>query len=73
MTHKKIEITPQEIEEIKDTVAFRTKLLYFMKQLEDMPIKVTVLETKVAGNARVLGVLLLSILGIAAWAIKNIG
>ena len=44
---RKIEsvLTPKEIEEIKDEVKFRTKVLVELKALHNIPIKVGKLET----------------------------
>ncbi len=44
---QKIELTPQEIEDIKDTATFRAKVMVELKRLCHIPSKVTALETKV--------------------------
>ena len=41
MSNQKIELTPTEIEEIKDTAKFRTKVMLLLKQLNGVPTKIT--------------------------------
>ena len=47
MPEEKIELTQQEIDEIKDTATFRAKVIVELKRLCHIPSKVTTLETKV--------------------------
>jgi hypothetical protein len=44
---EKIELTPQELDNIKDTIKFRECVMIKLKQLNNIPIKVSKLETKV--------------------------
>lgn len=45
---EEIKLTPQELDEIKDTIKFRECVLIKLKQLNGTPKKITILETKVA-------------------------
>ncbi len=43
MGEKEIILTPEELDEIKDTIKFRTKVMLLLKHLNGVPGKVTVL------------------------------
>jgi hypothetical protein len=46
MAEEKINLTPQELEEIKDEIKFRTKVMLALKALNGIPKKVVILETQ---------------------------
>ena len=43
---EEIKLTEQELEELKDTIKFRECVILKLKQLNGIPKKVTILETK---------------------------
>lgn len=47
MSNQKIELTPQELEDIKDDVKFRTTVLIALKELKGIPRKVLILGVQV--------------------------
>lgn len=47
MREKEITLTEQELQEIKDVICFREKVLLQLKRLNGVPTRVTKLETKV--------------------------
>ena len=47
MSNQKIELTPQELEDIKDDVKFRTTVLIGLKELKGIPRKVLILGVQV--------------------------
>ena len=55
---EKIELTPQELIDIKDEIKFRTKVIMQLKALNGTPKKVTVLETKVALQFWFIGIII---------------
>ena len=57
--HDKIILTPQELEDIKDTIKFREKVCLQLKQLNGIPDKVRSLSTQSKGQ----WVILMLILG----------
>jgi len=63
----KIELTKEELEELKDDIKFRTKVLLELKRLNGIPEKVLSLETKVKIYTWLTGIILVGILGLA-WA-----
>ena len=68
---KKIELTQQELEDIKDTAAFRARLLIFMKHHEDLPKKVNSLEIHRGIHYFLLTIVLSGIFGIFWYVIRN--
>lgn len=44
--NKKLELTPDELEEIKDTIKFREKVILQLKHLNGVPKKVWQLEVQ---------------------------
>lgn len=62
---EKIELTPQELEDIKDTVKFRECVLLKLKELSGVPKKVTILETKVGVHHYLIGVMIMGVIGLA--------
>lgn len=62
---EKIELSPQELEDIKDTIKFRECVMLKLKALKDIPKKVTVLEIKMVIYAWLIGAIVLGILGLA--------
>lgn len=62
---EKIELTPQELEEIKDTIKFRECVILKLKELKGVPKKVTVLETKVGVHHYLIGAMIMGVIGLA--------
>ncbi len=61
---EKIELTPQELEEIKDTIRFRECVVLKLKQLKGIPDTVNSLKTQSAFQWAILAIILASILAI---------
>lgn len=64
---EEIKLTQQELEEIKDTIKFRQCVILKLKQLNDAPKKITILETKMTLHFWLIG---LMVTGIAFLAFK---
>lgn len=62
---EKIELTQQEIEDIKDTAKFRSCVILKLKELKNIPKKVTVLETKVLVYGALTIILIVGVLTLA--------
>lgn len=66
---KKIKLTSEELEEIKDEIRFRTKVTLQLKELNeilnDMPEKVAVLGVKVKIYGIIVGIMLTGMFGLA--------
>lgn len=62
---EKIELTPQELEELKDEIKFRECVMLKLKALSGVPEKVTVLNVMVKIHAWLIGLIVLGILGLA--------
>ena len=62
---EKIELTSQELEDLKDTIKFRECVILKLKELRDVPKKVTILETKMVVYAWLIGVIVIGLLGLA--------
>lgn len=62
---EKIELSPQELEDIKDTIKFRECVMLKLIALKDIPKKVAVLETKMVIYAWLIGTVILGILTLA--------
>lgn len=77
MMEEKIELTQQELEELKDDIKFKTKTTLTLKHvcskldnLNDIPKKMSVLETKVGIQWWFIGVILI-VLGFGVrWMLK---
>lgn len=70
MKNDKIELTNEELEELKDEIRFRTKVYLQLKQLNSIPHKVWTLEATTNIHSLLLIGILLVIVGIAfrMWA-----
>ena len=66
--NEKIELTQQELADLKDDIKFRTKVVMQLKALNGLPHKVTILETKVALHFYLIG-LIVSGLGFLAFRV----
>lgn len=64
MKERKIELTEQELEEIKDTIKFRTKVLTQLKQLNNIPKDVWTLKTKMNVQWIILIAIIAGIIGV---------
>jgi len=62
---RKIELTPEELEELKDDIKFREKVMLQLKQLNGIPQKVIRLETEMKIYAWLIGIITIGILGLA--------
>lgn len=62
---EKIELSPQELEDIKDTIKFRECVMLKLIALKDIPKKVTILETKMVIYVWIMRAIILGILGLA--------
>ena len=62
---EKIELSPQELEDIKDTIKFRECVMLKLKALKDIPQKVTVIEPKMVIYVWIMRMIILGILGLA--------
>ncbi len=62
--NEEIKLTKQELEEIKDTIKFRECVMLKLKQLNNVPKKVLVLETKMIIYAWLIGLIIAGILGL---------
>lgn len=62
---KKIELTREELEEIKDDIKFRTMAYLQLKQLNGIPEKVTILGVKVKIYGWLIGIIVSGIFGLA--------
>jgi len=62
---EEIKLTPQELEEIKDTIKFRECVILKLKQLNGTPKKVTILETKMALHFWLVGLIVSGIIFLA--------
>jgi len=62
---EEIKLSPQELEELKDTIKFRECVILKLKQLNNVPKKVTILETKMLVYAWLIGVMVAGMLGLA--------
>lgn len=65
MEEKVIELSPQELEDIKYTIKFRECVMLKLKALKDIPEKITVLETKMVIYVWIMRMIILGILGLA--------
>ena len=65
---KKIKLTPQEIEEIRDEIKFRERVIIELKQLNGIPKKVWQLEVWERVNWIVTSAIFIGLLGIA-WSV----
>jgi len=63
--NEKIELTSNELEELKDDIKFRTKVLIELKSLNGVPKKVTILETKINLHFWLIGLIVSGILVLA--------
>jgi len=57
MAEKIIELTTEELEELKDTIKFRTKVYLQLKQLNNIPEKVTILKVWSKIHTWVIGIM----------------
>ena len=64
MSKNDIVLTAQELEELKDVIRFREKVILQLKQLNGIPKKVTRLEVHSAVHYAILSVLLSGLLGL---------
>ncbi len=62
---RKIELTSEELEDLKDDIKFREKVILQLKQLNGIPQKVIRLETEMKIYAWLIGVITIGILGLA--------
>lgn len=62
---EKIELSAQELEDIKDTIKFRECVMLKLKALKEIPQKVTVLETKMVIYVWIMRMMILGILSLA--------
>ena len=62
---EKIELTQQELDDLKDTIKFRECVILKLKQLNGIPQKVTVLETKITLHFWLVGLIVSGILVLA--------
>jgi len=60
-----ITLTPQELIDLKDEIKFRENVWLRLKQLNCVPMKVTILETKMVVYAWIIGIVAAGILGLA--------
>ncbi len=63
MSKEKIELTQQELEDLKDTVKFRTMVVLEIKRLRDVPNIVNSLKTQSIFQWAILAIILSSLLG----------
>ena len=69
----KIELTPQELEDIKDTIKFRECVMLKLNALKGIPIRVTKVETKVLVYGSLVIILIVGVLGLAFRVMANGG
>lgn len=62
---EKIELTKQELDDLKDDIKFRTKVVIELKSLNGIPKKVTVLETKIGLHFWLIGLIVSGIIFLA--------
>ena len=60
-----ITLTPTELEDLRDTIKFRENVWLRLKQLNSTPHRVTILETKMAVYAWLIGIVVIGIVGLA--------
>lgn len=61
---EKIELNPQELEDIKDTIKFRECVMLKLIALKGIPKKVTVLETKMVIYAWLIGIIIVGMISL---------
>ena len=65
--NKIIELTQQELEDIKDEVKFRTMVMMTLKSLKHIPNIVNSLKTQASFQWILLSGIVLSLIGVAIW------
>jgi len=60
--NEKIELTQQELDDLKDDIKFRTKVVMQLKALNGTPNRVTILETKVSLHFWLVGLIVSGLL-----------
>ena len=68
---EKIELTPEELSDLEDTIKFRTKTLLLLKQLNGVPEKVTKLETNIGWVSKIVWLIIVSIIVMAFFLIRT--
>ena len=68
MKNREITLTPQELEDLKDEIKFREKVVFQLKQLTGVPEKITRLEV----FSYVQWILIMFILGLMAWGANGV-
>lgn len=63
--NEKIELTSQELDDLKDEIKFRTTVVMQLKSLNGIPKKVTILETKINLHFWLVGLIVSGILALA--------
>ena len=62
---EEITLTPQELEDIKDTIKFRECVMLKLKALNNIPKKVTVLETQMKVYIFLIGAIIIGLFSIS--------
>ncbi len=69
--HKNITLTPQELEELKDDIKFKTTVVLSLKQLKEIPAKVTSLGIHSMIHGWLIFLLISSIIGLAFFSLRS--